>query len=120
MANYRNLRINDATAQALSVIIREVKDPRISDNFVSVTGAEVSHDLKYAKVFWSSLTADGEKEKEIAKGLKSASGFLRKRLAEELNLRQTPELTFAVDHSARNGAHIASLLNSIEKKDGGS
>lgn len=117
MANYRSIRINDATAEALSVILREVKDPRITDNFVSITGAEVSHDLKYAKIFWSSLNADAEEEKNISKGLKSASGFLRKRLSEELNLRQTPELMFAVDHSARNGAHIASLLNSIEKKD---
>ena len=62
--------------QALSVIIREVKDPRISDNFVSITGAEVSGDLKYAKIYWSSLNSSTgssgneavskEKEKEIS------------------------------------------------------
>ena len=128
MAHYRNMRINEATMQALSVIIREVKDPRISDNFVSITGAEVSGDLKYAKIYWSSLNSSTgssgneavskEKEKEISQGLKSAKGFLRKRLAEELDLRQTPELTFLADRSAANSAHISSLLRSIgeEKK----
>jgi ribosome-binding factor A len=113
MANYRNVRVNEATMKALSVIVREVKDPRISDNFVSITGAEVSPDLKYAKIYWSTLVSGAEKEKEISQGLKSAKGFLRKRLAEELDLRQTPELSFCVDRSAANSAHISALLRSI-------
>ena len=117
MANYRDARINDATAKALAVIIRDVKDPRVSDHFVSITGAEVSHDLKYAKIFWSALGSDAETDKEIAKGLKSSAAYMRGRLAKELDLRQTPELTFVADKSISNGAHISSLLHEIEKKD---
>ncbi len=117
MPNYRHERINDATAQTLSVIIGEVKDPRISENFVSITGAEVSHDLKYAKIYWSALGADDENKKEIVKGLKSAAPFMRRRLAEELNLRITPELNFSFDTSIQHGAHISSLLKSIEIRE---
>jgi len=113
MANYRSVRINEETAKALSLILREVKDPRVAGAFVSVTGADVSRDLKYAKVYWSALGADGGREKEIAAGLKSSTGFIRRRLAEELNLRITPELHFVHDRSAANGAHISSILNEI-------
>ena len=113
MANYRRGRINDETQKALSVIIREVKDPRVADRFVSITGAEVTADLKFAKIYYSVLGADVEAQKDIAKGLKSSAGFIRRRLAQELDLRQTPELTFYPDHSIANGAHISSLLHSI-------
>jgi len=117
MPNYRHARINDATAQTLSVVISEVKDPRVSGNFVSITGAEVSPDLKYAKIYWSALGADDAAKKEILKGLKSSAPFMRRRLAEELNLRITPELNFAFDSSIENGAHISSLLRSIESRE---
>lgn len=117
MANYRRDRINDETQKALSLIIREVKDPRVASAFVSITGAEVSGDLKFAKIYYSILGADGnkEKEKEIAKGLRSSAGFIRRRLAQELDLRQTPELTFYPDRSIANGAHISSLLHNLQK-----
>ncbi|MCQ2354366.1 MAG: 30S ribosome-binding factor RbfA [Clostridia bacterium] len=119
MANYRRDRINDETQKALSLIVREIKDPRVASAFVSITGAEVSGDLKYAKIYYSILGADGdkEKEKEVARGLKSGSGFIRRRLAQELDLRQTPELTFCPDHSMANGAHISSLLHSLQKQE---
>ena len=114
MPNHRHEKINDATAQTLSVVLSEVHDPRIAGNFVSITGAEVSRDLKYAKVFWSALGTDEETKKEITRGLRSCAPFLRRRLAEELNLRITPELTFAFDTSFENGAHISALLRQIE------
>ena len=53
-------------------------------------------------------------KKEIAKGLKSSAGFIRRELAQRLNLRMTPELTFCEDHSIAHGAHISKLLNGIE------
>lgn len=118
MANYRKDRINDETQKALSLILREVKDPRVASAFVSITGAEVSGDLKFAKIYYSVLGAAGddmkEKEKEVAKGLKSSTGFIRRRLAQELDLRQTPELSFYADHSIANGAHISSLLHGLK------
>ncbi|MBO7377021.1 MAG: 30S ribosome-binding factor RbfA [Clostridia bacterium] len=113
MPNYRLERINEETARALAMIIREVKDPRVSGSFVSITGAEVSRDLKFAKVYWSALGAGGEDEKEIVRGLRSSAGFIRRRLAAELNLRVTPELIFVADRSAANGAHISQVLKKI-------
>lgn len=110
MPKYRKGRINDSVMQEVSLILRDVKDPRVSDTMLTVTGAEVSADLKYAKIYYSSFTGE---DKETARGLKSAAGFIRSQLAERLNLRVTPELTFIYDHSVQHGAHIAQLLNEI-------
>ena len=111
MANYRRGRINDEMQKAVAEIIREVKDPRVSGAFISITGAEVTPDLKYAKIYYSALSGD---PKEIAKGLKAANGFIRRELARSLNLRITPELTFHPDSSIAYGAHIASILEGLE------
>jgi len=119
MANYRDAKINDAVCRALSTLVGEVKDPRVSGNMISITGAEVSRDLKYAKEYWSALGSDASKDKEISKGLKSASAYLRRRLAGEVNLRETPELTFIKDNSFEKGARIDSLLRSIEENSPG-
>ncbi len=114
MAKYRRGRINEEMTKELASILREIKDPRVADNFVSVTAADVSPDLKFAKIYFSSMTGD---KKEIRKGLMSASGFIRRRIAETLNLRVTPELSFVADESIEYGAHINSLLNKIEFSD---
>ena len=114
MANHRRGRINDEVLKEMAGILREVKDPRVKDAFISVTGAEVTPDLKYAKIFYSHLRGD---VKDVAKGLKSSSGFIRHKLAERLNLRITPELTFLVDESIAHGAHIASLLSGLTYSD---
>ena len=101
------------------MVLREVKDPRISEAFISVTAVDVTPDLKYAKVYYSAMMGD---KKEIAKGLKSSAGYLRRQLAQRMNLRMTPELSFYEDHSIEHGAHISKLLNSIEfvpEEDGG-
>lgn len=111
MANYRRGRINDEVQKELALILREVKDPRLSDAFISVTAAEVTPDLKFAKIYYSAMQGD---KKEIAQGLKSSAGFIRRQLAQRLNLRMTPELSFYEDHSIAHGAHISKLLNSIE------
>ena len=110
MANYRRGRINDEMMKEVAMILREVKDPRVGNAFVSVTGAEVTPDLKYAKIYYSALRGD---KKELAKGLKAASGYIRSQIAQRLNLRITPELTFILDDSVAHGAHISKLLNSI-------
>ena len=111
MAGYRKARINDETQKALSTIIREVKDPRVSGAFLSITGAEVTPDLKFAKVYFSALGSDS---KEVKRGLESAVGFIRKRLSETLNMRITPEIKFYEDTSMEYGANISRLLNKIE------
>ena len=71
MAKYRLGRINDEMQKELSTILRDVKDPRVSSAFISITAVETTPDLKFAKVFYSVLSGD---KKEIAKGLKSSAG----------------------------------------------
>ena len=110
MANYRRGRINDEVQKELASILRDVKDPRVSGAFVSVTAVDVTPDLKFAKIYYSALMGD---KKELAKGLKAATGYIRSQIAQRLNLRITPELTFILDDSVAHGAHISKLLNSI-------
>ncbi|MBE6577619.1 MAG: 30S ribosome-binding factor RbfA [Ruminococcaceae bacterium] len=111
MANYRRGRINDEMQKELAMILREVKDPRVKDAFISITAVEATGDLKFAKVYYSAMMGD---KKEVAKGLKSCAGFIRRELAQRLNLRMTPELSFYEDHSIAHGAKISKILESIE------
>lgn len=114
MAKYRRDRINDEMRREMMDIFRKVKDPRVQDAFVSVTAVDCTADLKYAKIYYSALRGD---EKELAKGLKAATGFIRRELAAGLNLRITPELTFVRDSSITYGAHISSILNTLDISD---
>ena len=111
MAKHRQGRINDEMQKEIAEILREVKDPRVSGAFISITGVEATPDLKFAKVYYSVLTGD---KKEIYKGLKSSAGFIRGQLARRINLRMTPELSFFEDNSIADGAHISKILSGIE------
>lgn len=108
MAKYRHDRINEEMFRVAAEILRTVKDPRLSQAFVSVTGAEVTPDLKYAKIYYSHLKGD---PKEIRRGLAAASGYIRGQLAKTMNLRVTPELTFCEDQSIAYGAHIEKIIS---------
>ncbi len=110
MPKYRRARINDEVARVLADALRNVKDHRIRDQIITITSCDVSGDLRFAKVYFSVYGADRETIKEIKKGLYSAQGFLRHALAEEINLRITPELTFEYDNAMERGAHISELL----------
>ena len=114
MANYRRGRINDEMQKELAAIMREVKDPRVADAFISITGVEVTPDLKYAKVYYSAMRGE---PKEVRLGLKSSAGFIRRQVAQRMNLRATPEFTFVEDNSIAYGAHISNLLHSITITD---
>ena len=117
MAKYRRGRINEAVANELAIALGEVREPKVSANFVSITRAEVAPDLKYATVYFSCI-GDAEEAKA---GLKKCTGMLRHHLAKTLNLRITPELSFVKDGSIEHGAKIAKLLEQIksDKEDGG-
>jgi ribosome-binding factor A len=116
MAKYRRGRINDAVAQELAIAIGEVREPKVINNFVSITRAEVAPDLKYASVYFSCM---GDSDEALL-GLKKCTGMLRHHLAVTLNLRITPELNFIKDGSIEHGARIAKLLDEINKGEGGS
>ena len=109
MASNRIGRINEEIQRELASQLRRLKDPRVSQvGMVSVTRVDTTGDLRYAKVFISVL--DKSQEKDVLKGLKSASGFLRRELGHALQLRYTPELTFVRDDSIDQGAHILDML----------
>ncbi len=110
MAKYRQGRINDAVAEELAVALRDVRDPRITSSMVSITRADVTRDLKIAKVYFSSMGDPAEAKKALT----GAAGLFRCRLAQALNLRITPELVFIPDNSIEHGARISELLHQID------
>ena len=108
--------INGEVQKELSTIIRnEIKDPRIHP-MTSVMAVEVAPDLKTCKAYISVL---GEKEAKEAtiKGLKSAEGYIRRQLAHNMNLRNTPEIRFILDESIEYGVTMSKLIDDIAKKD---
>lgn len=105
-------RVNEDIKLVISQLLREVKDPRIRQGLVSVTAVDTSGDLKYCKIYLSVLGAGSEKE--FMKGVRSATGWFRRELARRLSLRNTPELTFILDHSIEEGAHISGILASLD------
>ena len=112
----KNTRINGEVQKELSAIIRnEIKDPRIHP-MTSVMAVEVAPDLKTCKAYISVL---GEKEAKEAtiKGLKSAEGYIRRQLAHNMNLRNTPEIRFILDESIEYGVTMAKLIDDIATKD---
>ena len=113
MANYRRGRINDAVREELAIAIGEVREPKVVNNFVSITRADVAPDLKYATVYFSCI---GD-SKEAGEGLKKCTGMLRHHLATTLNLRITPELRFVKDGSIEHGAKIAKALEEIKRSE---
>ena len=113
MASNHIQRINEDIRLCLSEKLRQVKDPRVNQgDLISVVRADTTGDLRYCKVYLSVL---GEvNEKELKKGLKSCSGWLRHELGSSLSLRYTPELIFELDHSIEHGAHINEIIQSLD------
>ena len=112
MASNRIGRINDEIQKELSALLRTVKDPRVSGTLLTVTHVDTTSDLRYARIYVSAM--DKTDEKDFLKGLKSASGYLRRELGQRLNLRYTPELQFFPDDSIAYGAHILDMLNHVK------
>ena len=117
----KNTRINGEVQKELSTIIRnEIKDPRIHP-MTSVMAVEVAPDLKTCRAYISVL---GEKEAKEAtiKGLNSAEGYIRRQLARNLNLRNTPEIRFILDQSIAYGVTMTKLIDDVlrtEQRDEG-
>jgi ribosome-binding factor A len=109
MRSARMRRVDEAMRAVLSdAIAKDLKDPRIG--FVTVTGVKTSPDLRHARVYVSVLGDDPERSASID-GLRSAHGFLQRRLADELTLKHTPSLTFEYDDSVDRGMRISQLLD---------
>lgn len=111
MPSNRIGRINEEVMRELARLLPTVKDPRLGGGLLSIVRCEVTNDLRWCRVYLSTL---GQFDmKELKKGLKSCSGYLRRELAHSLSLRYTPELVFVLDDSIQEGAHINQLLHQL-------
>ena len=110
--NRRADRVAEAIREEVATFLTEgVKDPRVV-GFVTVTGVDVSKDLRHAKIFVSVMGEDAER-KATFEGLNSLASHLRSRLAKVLRLRVAPEIEFRIDRSVENAARIETLLTKL-------
>ncbi len=110
----RMRRVNEAIRESLSEAVGELKDPRIG--FVTVTGVETTTDLRRAVVFVSVLGSERKRERSID-GLQAAHGLLQARIARELRLKRTPQLTFEYDDSVERGVRMSHLIDELAPDD---
>jgi len=115
MNNARIQRVAGQIKKEVSQIIKELKDPRISPAITSVTGVQVSRDLRHAWVYVSILEDDTERSNTI-EVLDKAKGFIRSELGKRIRIRYIPELNFISDHSIEHGARIDEVLKSLNKE----
>lgn len=114
----KNRKVNDAVLRELSEIIRaDLKDPDIAP-MTSVTEVHVAPDLKTCKVYVSVL-GDEEVKQQTMKGLEHSRGYIRRLLAQNLNMRITPELFFRLDESIEYGNRMSKLIDEVVGKDRG-
>jgi len=115
MPGFNMGRVTSDIKIALSDILREVKDPRVS-KLLSIVKLDVSGDMSYAKVYVSAIEGR-EKTAESVKALKNAAGYIRRELGAKLKLRKVPELRFVADDSIEISANISRIVNSFDKKE---
>lgn len=110
----RQARVADLLKETIAdILLRKVKDPRVDE--VTITGVEVSADLRSAHVYY--CVRDAVVRDDALKGLQSAEGFLRHELGHALELRRIPHLIFSFDTSFDYGCHIDELLEKIHEQD---
>jgi ribosome-binding factor A len=110
----RMRRVNESVRQVLAEALPELKDPRIG--LVTVTGVDTAQDLRHAKVFVSVL-GSARKQKATLTALEAAHGLLQSRLARELRMKRTPQLTFEYDPSVERGVYMSQLIDELAPDD---
>jgi ribosome-binding factor A len=110
----RMRRVNESVRQVLAEALLELKDPRIG--LVTVTGVETTPDLRHARVYVSVLGSARRRKASLA-GLTAAHGLLQGRLARELRLKRTPQLTFEYDPSVERGVRMTQLIDELAPDD---
>jgi ribosome-binding factor A len=110
----RQDQLGELIGQELSDLIHNrLKDPRVG--FASITGVEVSGDLRHAKVFVS-VMGSADDQQATMRALDHAGGFLRHELAQRLTIRYTPELVFRLDESIARGSHLMELMRQVNEE----
>lgn len=120
---YRQGRLGEEIRKVISeMLLREVKDPRLSNGLISLSGVEVTSDGSYATCFVTYISTEkGEEaaaeEEEILEGLRSAKGLFKKEIGKQIKLRHIPELIFKMDHSLDYGRHIEEVIEKLGKEN---
>jgi len=110
----RMRRVNESVRQVLAEALLELKDPRIG--LVTVTGVDTSSDLRYATVYVSVLGSVKKRDSSL-RGLEAAHGLLQARLARELRMKRTPQLTFEYDPTVEHGVRMSRLIDELAPRD---
>lgn len=112
--NKRSVRVADLLLQEVAELLsRKVKDPRVAG--VTLTGVEMSNDLKHAKIYFSHL-GETEDVKRAKGGLESAKGFIKREIGQHLDLRYIPEMVFIHDPSLKKGAEMEKLFEKLKSE----
>ncbi len=112
MSTYKQNRTAEDIKREISAIVRELKDPRVSEHLISVARAEVSSDASYVKVYVSAVEGI-DVAKQAAKALTGATGLIRREIGKRLGLRKAPELKFVADNSVEYGMNIIKKLEEL-------
>ena len=118
MKPHRMARVAEAVREVASeTILYELRDPRVKSTGVTVTRAEVSGDLQHAKIYVSVMGSPREQELAMH-GLKHAAGFIQSKLADRLQTRFTPVITFVLDKGVKNSIEVSRLINEAKAQSG--
>ncbi|MEI0580723.1 30S ribosome-binding factor RbfA [Brachyspira pilosicoli] len=116
MSSHRILRVNENIKQILStILLREIEDPRIKNNLVTITRIDTAKDLKEAKVYFVCL--DSSKQNEVLNGLNSAKGVIFSYLRKQLTIRYVPNLTFYYDKTLMETNKVLSEIRNLDIKE---
>ena len=115
MPSYKLGRTTEDIRREVSAILRELKDPRVSNCMLSVVRVEVTNDLSYCTVYVSAMEGMEAAENAV-KGLKSAAGYVRRELGSRLKLRHVPEMIFKATDSIEYSANISRILHDLENE----
>ena len=113
----RTQRVADYLQGGLAGLIqREIRDPRVG--MVSITGVDVSRDLGYARIYYTSMDSNSSEEaKESTEALNRAAGFLRSQLSKDSSMRRLPQLRFFYDSSVGRGRDLEDLIRKAASAD---
>lgn len=112
--HHRKDRVQEELKREIaSILQKDVKDPRVG--FITITDVELSDDLSFAKVFYSTL--NDEKLEELQNGLDKATGYIRSEIGKRIRLRIIPEISWRYDASLKRGARIMEILGEVSQKE---
>lgn len=112
MAGYKINRVTSDIKMALSELLREVKDPRVS-KLLSIVKLEVSGDMSYANVYVSAIDGKESTEQSVKALNQNVAGYLRKELGNRMKLRKVPQLRFIADNSIEISSQISKIIDTF-------